>query len=322
MTKPLAIGVDIGGTKIAAGVVDRTGQVLSRFSTKSHAEQPPDVVMATVKEAVENVLASSDRAADEVAAVGIGFPGNTNGRAGVVLTCSNLPAWDHFPLRDVLANQLGLPVILDNDTNMAVVGEHQFGAAQGVDDVCYVTVSTGMGAGVMVRGRVYAGYSGSAGEVGHAVVQPNGAMCSCGKRGCVMAYASGVGISRMAYERVAAGDTTQLRDVMRPDGRRIPVEDVVRVAGEGDLVAQEILSTAAQYCGLGLSIIIQVLSPEMIVVGGGLTRMGSLLMDPALAAMRENTQPELLEFVRVVPWQLGDDLGILGGAASVFAEHN
>jgi glucokinase len=322
MTKPFAIGVDIGGTKIVAGAVDRTGRVLGRFTTRAHSEQPPDAVISVVNEAFQKVLEGAGISADDVAAVGVGFPGNTNGRDGIVLTCSNLPAWDHYPLRDVLADTLGVSVILDNDTNMGVIGEYQFGAGKGVEDLCYVTVSTGMGMGIMVNGRVYSGHSGSAGEVGHVVAEPGGALCSCGKRGCVMAYASGIGISRMAYEQIEAGAETSLRDHIPTNRRRFPAEIIARAAEDGDQVARDILATAARYCGIGLSVVVQVLSPELIVIGGGLTRMGPLLMEPAMTAMHENTQPELLEFVRVVPWQLGDDLGILGAAARVFADHS
>lgn len=322
MTKPFAIGVDIGGTKIAAGVVDRSGQVLGRCTTQAHAEQPPAAVIATVTEAFEKVLKKTGVSTDEIAAVGVGFPGNTNGCDGIVLASSNLPAWDCYPLRDVLSEETGLPVILDNDTNMGVVGERQFGAGRGVENLCYMTVSTGLGIGIMVNGKVYAGYAGTAGEVGHVVVEPQGAICSCGKRGCVMAYASGIGISRMAYEQVDAGVATNLRELMPPDRRRYSVEVVVAAAKEGDQVASDILNTAARYTGIGLSIVVEVLSPEVIVVGGGLTHMGALLMEPALAAMREHTQQELWDFVRVVPWQLGEDLGVLGGAARVFAEYD
>ena len=315
-----AIGVDIGGTKIVAGVVDRAGRVLGRVTTRAHSEKLPDVVISAVNEMFQKVLEGAGVSADEVAGVGVGFPGNTNGRDGIILTCSNLPAWDHFPLRDVLVDTLGVPVILDNDTNMGAIGEYQFGAGKGVEDLCYVTVSTGMGMGIMVNGRIYSGYSGSAGEVGHVVAEPGGALCSCGKHGCVMAYASGIGISRMAYEQIDVGAETSLRYQMPDNHRRFSVEVVVDAARSGDQVACDILTIAARYCGIGLSVVVQVLSPELIIIGGGLTRMGPLLLDPALASMREHTQPQLLDFVRVVPWQLGDDLGILGAAARVFAE--
>jgi glucokinase len=152
------------------------------------------------------------------------------------------------------------------------------------------------------------------------VVEIGGPPCTCGKNGCLMAYASGIGLSRMAYEKMEAGADTLLREMAPPDGRRFTGELMADAARLGDEIAVEILQTAGYYCGVGLSMIVELINPELIVVGGGLTRIGPALMDPARAAMREHTQPELWDSVRVVPWQLGDDLGIIGAAAKAFAD--
>jgi glucokinase len=317
--KPYAIGIDVGGTKIAAGVVDQQGAILRRFTTNAHAEQEPELVIEAIVQAYEVVLAQSGAETVDIEAVGLGFPGNTNGPAGLVLVSSNLPAWDHFPLRNVVAERLGLPVVLDNDTNLCAVGEHRYGAGRGTKNMCYVTLSTGYGIGIIINDQLYVGHTGTAGELGHVVVEAGGPLCTCGKQGCLMAYASGVGISRLAYDQLEAGAKTLLREIAPPDGRRIGGELVVQAAQQGDEVAHEILKTAGYYAGIGLSIIIQVLNPELIVYGGGLTRTGPLLMEPMIAAMRENTQPELLDSIRLKPWQLADDLGIIGAAARAFA---
>ncbi len=318
--KPYAIGIDVGGTKIAAGLVGRDGKILHRFTTRAHAEQEPELVIKAIEQAYRAIVKEGRVEAANIEAVGLGFPGNTNGPAGLVLVSSNLPAWDHFPLRDVVAERLGLPVILDNDTNLCAVGEHRYGAGQGAKNMCYVTFSTGIGIGIIINNRLYVGHTGTAGELGHVVIDIGGPPCTCGKNGCVMAYASGVGISRMAYEKVEAGVDTQLRQMVPPDGRRFSGEQVVEVAQRGDKAAREILETAGFYCGVGLSMIVQIINPETIVIGGGLSRIGSMVLDPALVAMREHTQPELWDSVRVVPWQLGDDLGIIGAAAKAFAD--
>jgi glucokinase len=252
--------------------------------------------------------------------VGLGFPGNTNGPAGVVLVSSNLPAWNHFPLRDTLAGRLGVPVILDNDTNLGAVGEHRYGAGRGARNMCYVTFSTGYGIGIIINNQLYVGHTGTAGELGHVVIDIGGPLCTCGKRGCIMAYACGIGISRMAYEQINAGADTLLRRMAPPGGQRMSGEQVAEAAQQGDTIAREILRTAGYYGGVGLSMIVELLNPELIVVGGGLTRIGGLLWEPMLAAMREHTQPELWDSVKVVPWELSDDLGIIGAAAKVFAD--
>ena len=317
--KSYAIGLDVGGTKIAAGLVNRDGQILHRLTTTAHAEQEPEVVITAIEQACHAVIRQSRVDASDIEAVGLGFPGNTNGPAGIVLVSSNLPAWNHYPLRDVLARRLGIPVVLDNDTNMAVVGEHRYGAGRGAANVCYVTFSTGYGIGIIINNRLYAGHTGTAGELGHVVIDIGGPLCTCGKNGCIMAYASGVGISRMAYEQIEAGAETQLRQMMPPAGRRFSGQQVAQAAHQGDAAAREILRTAGYYAGAGLSVIVELLNPEVIVIGGGLTRIGPLIMEPVTEAMREHTQPELWDSARVVPWQLGDNLGIIGAAAQVFA---
>ncbi len=318
--KPYAIGIDVGGTKIAAGLVNQAGEILYRYTTRAHSEKEPKFVIEAIEQACRAIIAETRLEPAQLEAVGLGFPGNTNGPAGVVLVCSNLPAWDHVPLRDIVSQRLGVPVVLDNDTNMAAVGEHRYGAGRGSRNMVYLTFSTGYGFGMIINNRLYAGHTGTAGELGHVVIDIGGPPCTCGKKGCIMAYASGIGMSRMAYERLAAGADTRLRELAPADGRRISGEQIAAAAEQGDAVAQEIIRTAGYYGGVGLSMIVQILNPELIVLGGGLTRIGAPLLEPALAAMREHTQPELWDSVRVEPWQLGDDLGIIGAAAQVFAE--
>ena len=319
MSKQYAIGIDVGGTKIAAGLVDREGQILCRYTTRAHAQQQPSFVIETIVQAQRAILHQSGVDPAQITAVGLGFPGNTNARLGLILGSSNLPAWDHFPLRDTVAAQVGLPVMLENDANLCALGEHRFGAGRGTQHMCYVTFSTGYGIGMIINGQLYAGHTGTAGELGHVVINIGGPSCSCGKLGCIMAYASGIGISRMVYEKVDAGAETVLRERMPAPGQRVAAETVALAAQQGDPVASEILRVAGYYAGVGLSMIVQILNPELIVIGGGLVNIGPLVWEPALAAMHEHTQPELWDSVRVMPWQLGDDLGILGAAANVFA---
>jgi glycyl-radical enzyme activating protein/glucokinase-like ROK family protein len=277
-------------------------------------------VIAAIEQSCRVILEASGVAPGDVEAVGLGFPGNTNGVAGIVLVCSNLPAWSYVPLRDIVAARVGIPVVLDNDCNLAAVGEHRYGAGRGSRNMCYFTMSTGSGIGIIVENRLYAGHTGTAGELGHVVITPGGPPCTCGKRGCLMAYCSGIGISRMAYDYIRAGADTLLRPLAPPDGRRISGEAIAEAARQGDSVALEILRVAGTYGGIALSMIVQVINPEVIVLGGGLMRIGALLEEPMLAAMREHTQPELLDSVTVRPWQLGADLGIIGAAAKVFAD--
>ena len=254
-----------------------------------------------------------------VVGVGVGFPGNINQERGEVLVSSNLPAWDHYPLRETLADRLRLPVALDNDANMAALGEHRYGAGRGVSHLCYVTLSTGLGLGVVVDGEVYSGAHGTAAELGHLSVDWDGPECTCGKRGCVMAYASGIGISRMAYEAVDRGDAPVLAALLPPGRQRIAAETVADAAARGEAAAGQILERAGRYAGLALAAAVQILDPELLVIGGGLTRLGAVLLDPALATMRELVQEQMVDVVRVELSRLGEEIGILGAAARAFA---
>jgi glucokinase len=313
-----AVGIDVGGTKIAAGIVDANGSVLACRQTRAHSEREPGVVIAAIEETFHALLECGKIDRRDIAGVGVGFPGTINLPAGSVLISSNLPAWDHVPLRDILAERLGLPVVLDNDAHMCAVGEHRFGAGRGVRNMCYVCFSTGFGLGAIVENRLVTGHTGSAGELSHVVIEPGGRPCTCGKRGCLMAYASGIAIARQVGERIAAGEETLLCDMAPCDGRRITGEQVAAAASQGDLVANEVLQQAGYYFGLGLAMLVQLFNPELIVVGGGLTHVGPLLMDEVTRGLHENVQPELRHTVRLAPWQLGDNIGIVGAAAEVF----
>jgi glucokinase len=179
--KPYAVGVDIGGTNVRAAVVTSQGEVIARATAREHAEKSPEVVIDTVISACRRVLAEGGVHPKEVEAVALGFGGTVNGPEGIVLVSSNLPAWDHYPLRDHVAARLGIPTLLDNDTNLGALGEHRFGAGRGVDDMVYVTISTGLGLGIIINGKLYVGRSGTAGEIGHAVIDLDGPLCTCGK---------------------------------------------------------------------------------------------------------------------------------------------
>jgi pyruvate formate lyase activating enzyme len=318
--KPYAIGIDVGGTKIAAGVLDRSMNVLSVHVTKEHAGQLPAQVVDAIERAYWETLKQAQVSPGDVAGIGLSFAGHTDGRRGVVLTSSNMPEWDQVPLRDIVAKRLGQPVLLDNDTNLAVVAEHRWGAARGAADVVYITFSTGVGMGILVNGKLYHGFTGTAGEIGHTVVEVDGRRCSCGKRGCVMAYACGIALRNLAWERIQAGEETALRDLAWDDPKLIDGELICEVATRGDPVAQDLIISTGRYLGIALSTVVQVLNPELIVIGGGLTKMGSMLLDPCLESLRQNVHPVLWGAGRIVLSRFQQNVSIIGGAAAVFSE--
>lgn len=318
--KPYAVGIDVGGTKIAAGVLDRSMNVLSVHVTKEHAGQLPAQVVDAIERAYREALKQAGVSYGDVAGIGLSFAGHTDGRRGVVLTSSNMPEWDQVPLRDIVSKRLDQHVILDNDTNLAVVAEHRWGAGCGASDIVYITFSTGVGMGILVNGKLYQGFTGTAGEIGHTVVEVDGRRCSCGKRGCLMAYACGIALRSRAWERIQAGEETALRDLAWDDPLLINGELICEVAQQGDPVAQDLIISTGRYLGIALSTVVQVLNPEVIVIGGGLTNMGSMLLDPCLESLRQNVHPVLWNAGRIVLGRFQRNVGLIGGAAAVFSE--
>ncbi len=314
----LVVGIDIGGTKIAAGVIDSSARVLARHISKTHAGQLPDDVIAATVEAFHAVLAQAGLQRNQVVGLGVGFGGHVNGAAGLVLTSSNLPAWDKFPLRDHLQARLDVPVILENDSNCAAWGEYRFGAGQGSRYLCYVTFSTGYGLGVVIDGKLYVGATGTTGELAHTVIHPDGPLCTCGKRGCLICYTAGLGISRLVRERLDRGEQTLLHELCGPTPARVAGEIVVQAAEQGDQVSQEVLAIAARYFGIGLSSVVQMFNPDRIVIGGGLAHVKHWLVEPGLAALRENIHPVLHNSAEIVYSQLWGDAGMIGAAALVW----
>ena len=320
--KDYVIGIDVGGTKIAAGLLDREGHLVARQVSRSHAGCPPDQVVDAIQHTVDGLFAAAGVERERIAGAGVGCAGHINCDCGLVLTNSNLPDWDRHPLRDILQDRLGLPVLLDNDANCAAWGEFCYGAGRGSRHMCYVTFSTGCGMGIIIDGRLYRGATGTAGEIGHTVVNPDGPQCSCGKRGCLMSYACGMALDQMARDCLACGEDTLLKGLCGDCPEYISAETIAAAARQGDAVAIRLLDTAGRYFGIGLSTVVQVLNPDTIVIGGGLTHIGPLLLDPCIKALNENIHPVLVGSARILLSELWDDAGVIGAAALAWELNN
>jgi len=316
--KEYAIGIDVGGTKLAAGIVNRKGEVIDFQKSATLTEQKPEFVINAIYQVYHALLKKTGIKPAEIEGVGLGFAGTVNGPEGLIYVSSNLPEWHLMPLRDVVNEKLGIPVILENDANCSALGEYRYGAGRGTVNTCYVCFSTGFGLGIIIDGKIYRGHTGTAGEFAHMLIEKDGYDCPCGKKGCLLTYASGIGISKIVYEKIDQGAETVLRKHATPERHRISGEAVAEAARAGDRVAIETLETAGFYFGLGLSIVTQVLNPELIVIGGGLTRIGDLLMEPTYQGFRDTVQPELVDTVRMKLWELGDQGGIIGAASLFF----
>ncbi|MEE9202256.1 MAG: ROK family protein [Dehalococcoidia bacterium] len=318
MTLPVAAVADIGGTKVRAAVVAADGTVLGRpVGLLTQAHKGPEAVIGRAVQGLHRALARAGRSAGEVAGIGIACAGLVEPEKGVVVSSPNLPGWDRVPLRERIEAALGVRTFLDNDANAAALGEHRFGAGRGYSHLMFITVSTGIGAGLVLGGRLYTGAWGTAGEVGHMTLEPGGPPCGCGGRGCLEALASGTAIAQEAVRRLKAGEPSQLLELSRGRPERVTAELVGQAAMAGDGLAREVVERAATYLGIGLANAVNLLNPEVVVVGGGVSRMGELLLAPVRAAMKERAYSLTVRDVRLVLAALGDMAGVLGMASYV-----
>ncbi|NHA67067.1 ROK family glucokinase [Phycicoccus flavus] len=310
---PLAIGVDIGGTKVAAGLVDATGAVLARARRVTpDRSKSPRVVEDTIVSAVEELLASSA----DVVAVGIGAAGFVAADRATVVFAPHL-SWRNEPLREALGSRLDLPIFVDNDANAAAWAEYRFGAGRGESSLVLVNLGTGIGGGIVLDGRVLRGRFGIAGEFGHMRVVPDGIRCECGNRGCWEQYASGNALVREARLLMSAGSpvVSDLFERVGGDPGELTGPLVTEAARDGDPLARELLAEIGRWLGVGIADLAAALDPGTFVIGGGVSAAGELLLAPARDAYRRQLtgrgyRPE----ARVVAAELGNEAGLVGAA--------
>jgi glucokinase len=304
------LAIDIGGTKLAAGIVDSEGRILARGEVPTLAKEGLEPVLGRIVDLGRELLSRPEIADVRVHRIGVGCAGPVDLKAGLVFNPPNLPGWVRVPLSDRIQQALGLPTVLENDANAAGLGEYRYGAGRGARSIVYMTVSTGIGGGIILDGKVWHGLKDAAGEIGHMTVCPDGPLCGCGNRGCLEATSSGTSIARRAREMLAAGRQSELSAVANPTS-----SDVVRLARKGDPLACEIWEEAVRYLGIGVAAAITILAPERIVIGGGVTKAGDSLFQPLREHVRQRVKLVPVESVPILPATLGPDVGILGAAA-------
>jgi glucokinase len=315
----LLLALDFGGTKLTAGLAATTNltksgerrwrayrQVLS--PPGSNVESDLEIMMGLAQDLLATVEAP-------LSAVGVSFGGPVNAEQGLVLLSHHVPGWEKVPLREWLEERLGVPAAVDNDANVAALGEHRFGSGQGCNSLMYITVSTGVGGGWILNGRPWRGAEGMAGEIGHTVVDPNGPLCLCGKRGCVERLASGPYIAQRAREWLQTQpDRGQiLRALAKGDWEVITARLVAQAAAQGDDLAWEALEVAAWGLGVGIGNAANLMNPERFLLGGGVTKAGERWWETVRRVARETASPEV--HFDVVPAALGDDAPLWGAVA-------
>jgi len=303
--------VDLGGSKILSVIAQGDGRRLAEDRRTTSAEEGPEAVLDRIIVSLQTALAKAGLQQGDLAAVGICSPGPCDIDAGVISSAPNLPDWRDVPICRYLEERLGVPARLENDANAAALGEHVYGAGRGCRHLIYITVSTGIGGGLIIDGRLYRGATGVAGELGHMTIDPDGPLCGCGNRGCLEALASGTAIAARGEELVAQGGSALLAQ----EQGELTAETVSRAADQGDVACQGIIRRAGYYLGVGLASYVNIFNPEVIIIGGGLAKVGDLLLGPARAEMEARAMPEALEAVQLKLAELGDYVGVMGMVA-------
>jgi glucokinase len=286
MTK-FAIGVDLGGTNLRIAAVDDAGKTLERISTSSEVSRRRDVVLDEMCNAIDEIIARL-RGAGDLAGIGIGVPGIIEMQTGMLRESPNLPGWHNYPVREEIERRLRTTVVLENDANAAALGEKWVGAAAAVDDMCMLTLGTGVGGGVVLKGKIWHGMTGMAGELGHINVQPNGHPCNCGSCGCLEQYASATSVKRMASESIAAGNAPRMALAMK-ESPEFNSKVVYDLAMQGDAPAKDVFRRVGVALGIVIADLVNIFNVPMYVIGGGMANAWDAFVPSMMETVRSNS---------------------------------
>jgi len=317
MSEKLVLGVDIGGTKIAAAVVTEEGKVISRDYSPTSAQAGLQVVIDSIFTTIDRAISSSNVGLSQLCGIGIAAAGIIDSENGKVIFSPNLPGWHEVPLGDAVHQRFNVSTYLGNDASLAALGEWRFGVKKQVANLIYITVSTGIGGGIICNGKLYTGVLGAGGEIGHMTIDVNGPRCNCGNVGCWETLASGTALAREAVKHIKEGASTSIVEFAGGDLTRVDAKVVFEAAKQGDRLANELIARLGYYLGVGLTNVVNIFNPELILIGGGVAKMGDLLLDPAIKVVKERAFTTSATSVRIRPALLGDDSSILGAVAFV-----
>lgn len=319
-TPRIYIGVDVGGTSIRAAAFNNSNHI-PEHKTKQPtlAAEGPEAVTRRIAMAIRDVAPNMD----QVAGIGLALPGPIDPYQGVIYSAPNLPGFDNLPIRKIMEKLLDRPVFVGNDANVAALGEWKFGGGRGHNDVLYLTISTGIGGGVVTGGRLLVGANGLGAELGHIHIAPDGPLCGCGQHGHLEAMASGTAIARNAANKLQAGEgaTSKLHELTHGDVSKVTTALVGEAALQGDDFAKQLITDAATLIGRTTADYLHIFNPSIIVIGGGVSFVGDLLLTPLRDAMRRYSFSEAYwKNCPVVPAELGDDCGMVGAAVLAMEE--
>ena len=309
----VVLAIDIGGTKMRGAVVSESGDILVRDDIPTQSAKGEPAAMKRLAALLRRM--SANLPDTEAVGIGMAIAGTVDPETGLFSNPPNLPSWHNTAPSLDLGEHLGLPSWVHNDASLAALGEYVFGIGAGTKSLVMVTLGTGVGGGLVLDGHLYGGYRGYAGEIGHLVVDSSGPQCACGGVGCLEMMASGTAMARIAKERLAAGENSLVTKLVRGDLEKVRAETLVKAEGQGDPLAGDVLRGAADYMGVGVATLRSILDPELIVIGGGVSRNLHLFFPRLVASAKAHAMNVDKGLCPVVTTVLGDDAGLLGAAA-------
>lgn len=315
--KKHVVGIDIGGTKLAAVVADDSGKILSKVRRPTFADKGPEYAIQLLFEMVYETIAQANLRQEAISAIGVSCGGPLDTKTGIVYSPPNLPGWDAFPLKARLESEFQILITIENDANASALAEYRFGGGRGYNAVLYMTMSTGIGGGIVINGEIYHGANDSAGEVGHQILLPNGPLCGCGKRGCLEAICSGPAIARRAKEAIQKQSDTAILTLADGHIETVKSEHVLAAARQGDALALELIDETAYYMGWGIANLVNILNPDIVLLGTIAIAAGDLLLQPIRKTVSDLAMARPAEAVKIMPAQLGESLGDLAAIALV-----
>ena len=314
--KKLLCGVDIGGTKCSIVLVDLNGQLIDKIYTCAHVDTNEEGLVKLVVENINEIIGRNNLLESDLLGIGMGCAGHIRFRDGVIITTSNLKGFKNYPLREAVQSYFKIPVVLDNDANAQAFGEFKFGAGKGFNDMVFLTISTGIGAGIIINKKLYRGVTGTAGEFGHTIVEPNSELtCTCGNRGCLMACACGMALPYLFEQKLKEGKKSKLNLPPNFNLSKLSGQLLLKGLEMDDPVSKEIILDSGYYVGLGIYNIFQTLNPPLIVLGGGLTNWGDFYLDKIKSTFYELARDMIFDPIEIVISNIGADAGVIGAAA-------
>jgi glucokinase len=312
----LLCGVDLGGTKLSVGLVNPDGTVHDKIIVYDHVGKKEEAVVDQITRLIWQLLSSNNLNEPDLKGIGMGFPGHVRYKEGITITSSNLTGFKNFPLRETLSKNFSVPVILDNDANAQAFCEFKYGSGKGYDTVIFLTISTGIGAGIILDRKLYRGMTGTAGEFGHTIINPDSDLvCTCGNKGCLMACACGLSLPHLFKKKISEGmkSTLQLPDGF--DYRRIDGRLIKEGCESGDPVSISIMNECADYIGISVYNIFQIFNPPVIILGGGLCCWGDTYLTNIKKKFNELSRDMIFDKIEIVESAAGGDAGLIGAAA-------